>query len=36
MFLGAKQKKIMRVISAAVGVVVIAGMLLLYLPIFWQ
>jgi len=36
MFFGKKQKKFLRVFSAIVGVVVILGMILLYLPIFWR
>ncbi len=36
MFFGKGQKKVLRVISAIVGIVVIAGMVLLYLPIFWR
>lgn len=35
MFFGKGQKKILRVVSAIVGIVVILGMILLYLPIFW-
>jgi|GEM_PF-2251391 hypothetical protein len=36
MFFGKGQKKVLRVISAIVGIVVILGMVLLYLPIFWR
>ena len=36
MFFGAKQKKILRVISAIVGIMVILGMILLYMPMFWR
>lgn len=35
MFFGKGQKKVLRVVSAIVGVVVILGMILLYLPMFW-
>jgi predicted nucleic acid-binding Zn ribbon protein len=35
MFFGTKQKKTMRIISMAVGVIVILGMILAYLPSFW-
>jgi hypothetical protein len=34
MFFGKGQKKVLRVISAIVGVVVILGMILLYIPGF--
>jgi len=36
MFFGKNQQKILRVISAIVGIIVIAGMVLLYLPAFWR